>query len=1333
MIFNIDHNEAWIQAKLQQEGEQNLEVGPELSEIANKGRLGEFSDREITRGEIHHRDRRSAVRPLTRHLLSHYFNNKVTRSSETLTTQHGRVLEELLIFDDDNKRFSEKATHRSDGLTNQQTDLILRRKRVPNRETTDPFERAREADLPSYENVTDLALKAADTILYYFYELRDSDETSTLVLKKETIDLNQIFEDIKNDDVPDRNPIQQKLWEDLDILSNINFHFLVQLYRIHSMAIYARDFEPIHLREAISFSELRKTIDTGFPALKRRKKELRKSKQHLQKVQNQKKFELENKFISNSLSSIITLSSEQPLQSSSHEIGLVVTSANHMIDMTDGEYGIDVLRDINHDQWNDILNEPSLAESIFTTLSNSVYVQSVKFYRNLYGEDKDIRFTLLEDILLSTPTEHENGEYFKILTACALAVGMKRQLGDLHLTLDEFAARRVRDNGTTPENVRERRQSCVRDFCEKNDLVSHQFTIGELIHFYLRKIHNDSHGQSYAFSSVVDIALTTMGTLSRRPNLPGQFRTDSVQWNKRFLSDFETFYNPDSSENEKVRQRSDDRQMIQKSLRVLSSLDAKAAQRFLFQRQMHPLNPNFDPRADQIHLAYDAYYLRVGGAETLARVARQQSLAFARQLDQDNNEWGRDFEQALADPLFRWGTIGFGETDDHHAVSKKSVQKIVAAYDPEGLLQRNLAFVHVLRYFYTHSNHYNPLRVARTDEARQDLVALQDRILKNLNLRGVVNQNLPDKAYRPHQDFTRWIQALQSINPDFFEKLKTMVDQAPFRQVKLSFETFFLEVNETETFHYFLNPIQGQSKIMDFVGRIRSWTSGYHGRLLSRMQIFFDQDAIRQGKLGSDGVALHPEHPDILAHYEETVGLDHFHSSQGVYPYLVDAEQGTDDPRYQFTVDEAEQILSYLSRTGFTAYIPHWAFFIIEHRFSPASPVLLHQAFDALAKTRFPKHLMEEEFEKRGYLLAPYDPRVSQEDKERQEQLNILAQKCLRKLPRATAKSIRFDDPANPGIRAKILFGSHRPKRMNPRRLQRKISRFTSEEPVGPGQYYRYRRLSKRLRRTHEPEAIQAILDEGLRFRQIDYPKNTPFKPLFRGLLRYLITDRRLNESIETIAVSSADQTKGPLNFSALLVRWAKRNRIDLNEVFGKAFASHTPPGPIKDKYDQLVYIEEQIQFTESQIISWENIPDQDQESVIAELTKLRDKLHGDNGLLTKQQHLQRELIALFDDLPRESYDQQVIIQVVTYLYNAVRKQYLKEVLITGDEVSAGIIEDKLQTELIPERERLLRRSNGIMTGEIEDLDVQIEFLYSILAELEGTQYVNDYVPWTRE
>lgn len=634
MHLSIDKIEPWIKANLKQAGEPTHGVKSELDYLASGEKKA--GDEYITKPELLKRKYSTKGRPITTHLVSAYFKSKIIQKSITLSTANGTVLEEVLIYDDNDERIDRMIQNPSPA-GQVQKDMILRK--VPD-------------SLGDYDDIT-LEVKAkADAVLKFFYKYNLA--ADRFELRSKPLDLTDIFEKIKENRFPQHHPQEQDAWEKLNITQGLNLHFLVSLYRLHQMAVYSRqDLESeIDYRAAVQFDDLRNIIDSATPAVRRKK-----GKQYLKdkfdhKIRNQFYYELENKFITDTLSSLFNQSeaNDEP-QLPSEDLAMAVIEMNHLIDMTDGEYGLRVLRKISHTDWTRILGDFDLTQSIFTTLTQAVHVQSLRFYRRFYNEDTNINRKLTRTIL-----ERENPDkpWLNIISACSLSLGMKKQMDNLDV---------------------------------------------ELILKNIDLAHDKIDDKSYPYSSIIYVILNTFGELSQKQHMNATFREGAVRWCKKFLSEFESF--DDSN---------DGRKMLLKTQRVLISLDGQAAQEFLFEQLFDPLETNFNPREDK-QLAHNAYYAKVGGAEKLARVSGQKRLAFRRQLDQSTNEWGRDLEKRIReDAIFRLDVLQEAKTALQSA-GETSVQKIVSEYDPDGILQRNLAFIHVMRYIYSNRISFDPLDI----------------------------------------------------------------------------------------------------------------------------------------------------------------------------------------------------------------------------------------------------------------------------------------------------------------------------------------------------------------------------------------------------------------------------------------------------------------------------------------------------------------------------------------------------------------------------------------------------------------------------------------------
>lgn len=784
-------------------------------------------------------------------------------------------------------------------------------------------------------------------------------------------------------------------------------------------------------------------------------------------------------------------------------------------------------------------------------------------------------------------------------------------------------------------------------------------------------------------SSIVNVILESFATLPKRncaPNLLFQ----AFDWCCEFYQDFTTFHD-----------KSDlDRLAIARTQEVLMILNAEKAQSIFFQEALSPLSFDFNPRTN-LALAHNAYYRHIGAAQNLAFLSGNKKLAHQRKLDQSKNEWGRDMENRMRkDEIFRIDTLN----EDPLSPDR---------YDPDGILKRNLAFIHVLRFIYLQRDFFNPA-LDTADNAS---------FLNTLNIEKTIAVNFDDAHYKNDaKDFDTWLIQLRKNNPVFFDTIADLVCVVE-KDIRLSFEVFFMEANEVETYQYYLDPREGPIALIDFIGAIRSWTSGYQGRLLVRMQTFFIQDKIKADKQKKPNSYKRPEEYD--SDFAPFMTEERFEDANfGILPLLKEAENPTLNARLNFGVDEASKILFYFSQNGFAAYITDWLFYIIDHRFVDAAgneafgP--LEEAFAVLSKTKFPRELMEKEFEKRGYWPSPSD--VSSANTKRQSRLAVAANLCLSQLPSVNLRYYRFKDSPQQKTHSAITLTRFFDSDPNAKRTQKMIDDFTHSR-AQPGTYQRYRRQARRLLKTHDWEAIDAIVNAALHDVPVSYKTNAPLKPLFPGLIGHFITNDNLDKALHSIAVGNShdgDDLKA-IDFSAIMTRWAEKNHIDLNSAFGEAFQNYEVPPSISSIQDEIIAIKEEI-------ASWQRFRETD----LAAEKRLKE-LHKELDLKTRQRN------RMINDLASQpqSYGQQAIIQVITSVYNAVRRQYLREILISGGEITGQLIESFLEDNLLPKKERIFHLSTFLgdeeTKKELATLDRKIDFLIDVLSQVEEVEYFNDF------
>jgi len=1199
MAFNIDRDMPWVEAKLDLEratGAENASsqaLKTELDYLASGP--DHYGDQFITPFELFNRRRGDKVRSLTSRLVSSYMHNHIVRDDHVIFDETGSVIEKIIVYDNNDERFdlSDKNTKKSD-----QQDIILKEISV-NGQT-------------EYINITSDVRTTALEFLKRNYNLDKAN------------------------------------------LVEMNSHLIVCVYKLVLLERFGLSDTP---RNAVQFNDLRKIIDSATVPKNRKKNGVNgngypKSKAKEIKLRNQSNYEIENKFISDFLSREITLNSQSNSPTSEEELFLIVIEVNHLIDMTDGEYGLDLFKELNEAQWKLILDNFEVSHSIYTTIANAIYTQSLTFYRSFYEEDTKLEQYIVNDFIRDESCHPS----LRIIMASSVLLGLKSNLSDID--------------------------------------THNLFEI-------LNLMHDDNNGELYPFSSLVNITLNTLGELANE-RLSDRFVVDSsFEFCKRFDENFVTFSTG-----------RDDREMILKNLDVMQAIDPHRAQRYFFNKLMQPLNPEFNPRIDK-HLAHNAFYRNIGYSQSLAESSGMRKLAFDRKIDQDNNEWGRDLEKRIRDDeIFRLDVLkeaksALSQTD------QTTVEKIIQTYDPHTILRRNLAFIHVMRYYYVNSFSFD-----------------------ELSIESILSQSIDATYYEDKaHDFDDWLESVRTDSPNFFNLVKDQINDIPDREMKLPFEVFFMEANEVEIFQYYINPTEGPLALFNFVGKIRSWTSGYHGRLLVKMQAYMDQDTIRKDIEKNPQSYKRPEY--YYDHYEHLISEERFYDEDnGIIRILKEAENNSHDTDLNLSEDEALMILKHFSETSFSAYIPQWLFFIIDHRFidqdGNENLLIAQRAFEVLAQTKFPRHLMRNHFTSRGYL--------SENQSERDLILHSAAIKCLRKLPSKQALYIPFNNNNSLEIRNRVLFAGKRTKNILPERYEKLLTEFREFE-AKPGHYFDYKKQAKTLLKTHRIDALKTIVDQALIKKNVTYPANAPLKPVFKGIVGNLVTNETFETAIRDIATNEQNNGGGVssfFNFSKILINWAEKNHLNLNEVFGKAFDSYKPPEEIRLLQKEIKEIERQIRESENIIMQQKQLRTE-AGSTLPLLAIEEETLHGkdsDIGLyeLLERKTLERNrrIVALAEN--PSTFSDQAIMQIVTYTYNAVRQQFLMEVIISGGEVTAGLIEEYLENDLLPHKRNLLENSTQLTETErqkkLSQVNERIDFLMDTLAQMEGVEYFNDFNLW---
>lgn len=843
-------------------------------------------------------------------------------------------------------------------------------------------------------------------------------------------------------------------------------------------------------------------------------------------------------------------------------------------------------------------------------------------------------------------------------------------------------------------------------------------TLADVVFARLNALLTPVSERLYSHAALIESSLDAFGAIANASPETSPACRKAFAWCRDFYAGFGTFVDPSATPEERARQKDDDRRLILKAQSALSALSPEKARRIFFEQAFSPLDPSFDPRLEK-KFAHNAYYRSIGAAEQMAVLSGQRKLAFDRRLDEENNEWGRVAEKAVREnEIFR---LEFFK--EAHAASDpealKRVRETLSTFDPHGYLMRNLVFAHVLRRLYVRRGIFDPTFVP--DET------FNAEYVASFDFAEAIHYRIPTSVYETDaKGFDAWVIALKRGNPDFFARLKAAVSALPEGERELPIDTLFMEVNEVEFFQYEIDPDKGPTAILDFVGPIRSWTSGYHGRVLTRVRAFMDQDRIRRDKAARPDSYKRPE--DYYPDFAPAMCRERFELT--ILPILKAGENGSTLPELRFPASEAMLLLSYFDATGFSAYLPQWITFVIEHRFvnedGGENLAPLRKAFDLLAATRFPRDLMRGLFERRGYLE---DDAASPKKGARQAAVREAALACLKKLPDGEAIRPAYENGGTEPIRKKIRRAGAADIRILPTSYQDLKSEFTAET-VGPREYFDYRRQARDLLKTHKIDAIRAILEEAISDKSLEYPANAPLSPLFPGLIGRFVTNARLEKALYDIATSGSSSNKGLasiIDFSTIMIRWAKRNRVDLTKVFTEAFADYRVPERVRELQDLVVETRGLIAEADRRIASlktrrslsaaFSSLPDDGTTEGSLEGWEARKKIL-EKDLKRREKERDAAIVALSKDPSHMS--EQALFQLITSIYNAIRRQYLKEALIAGGESTARLVETHLEGTLIPEKRRLLASGpDGV--SALREIEKRIEFLTDVLAQMETT------------
>jgi hypothetical protein len=1253
MEFDIVRDRAWLETQLDAIGANGPDLDRELNYLANGPKA--VGDRYITPGELTFRRHAPLVRPVTAKFVSAFFKNGVTRERMAIGQASGGS-EDVSVYDDGDGVFETSGAPRGIG----QTDVFIRN------------------DGDRGEDITRDVLACANFVLVRCFTYDESSgkfvprdgPVDFMVLSEKIRALSEFPPSLEFDDG------RKQAWEILNATENLRIATLMTLYRFAKTAFESRNGRPPELARVIDFGEIRGMTEGG---------------------------EIENRCAASLLSSLLVESRINPAPGT-NILPLIAIHAAHVINATDGAYGIGVLQHFSAKQWTAVLEDPAEAKALSFALASALAPGGFSVTKDLHAsQGSDVERQLLNLLWSEGP---DLSPWFQSVVATAFLVARKSD--------PEFFNAAARGLAESPAAAEALRNDCVR-----LGIDADRATVADIVFGRLKILTEATHGNIYAHATLIEVVLDAFGDIAGAVPEGMPVRERAFEWCRGFYAGFGTFVDRSTPVETQARQKNDDRRLILKAQGALAALSPAKARRVFFEESFSPLDVSFDPRIDK-NLAHNAYYRRIGAAERMAALDGRAKLAFERRLDEENNEWGRVAEKAVREnEVFR---LEFFK-EAHAATDPDAldqVRKTLATFDPDGLLTRNLAFAHVLRCLYVQRKTFDPTFVPNAD--------FNAEYVSSLDLAGFIRTRIPTRVYETEaREFDAWIIGLKRDNPDFFTRLMAAVRALPEEQRRLPIDTLFMEVNEVEFFQYELDPDSGPTAMLDFVGTIRSWTSGYHGRVLTRMRAFMDQDAIRRDKAVNPGSYKRPEeyYPDFAA----SLSQERFEIT--ILPILKAGETGVTAPGTEFPEAEAMRLLSYFDGTGFSAYLPQWLMFIIEHRFTrengKESFAPLCKAFDLLAATKFPRKLMRELFEDRGYVARP-----DGSDPSRETVLYESALACLKNLPDKEPIQPFYDDGGIESVRKKILRAANVDLSLMPAPYGELKEKFTAKT-VGPGGYFKYRRQARDLLKTHKIDAIRTILDEALTDKELAYPANAPLRALFPGLIGLIVTNDRLERSLYAIATSSSSANKGAssiIDFSSIMIRWAGRNHVDLTDVFTEAFANYRVPERVGEAQNKVVKTRERIADVDREIADIHTrrslsaafaalpVGDGDDER-LKELKESKRILERELARLEEERNA--EIVALSRD--PSLMPEQALFQLITSIYNSIRRQYLKEVLITGGEPTARLIESYLADHLIPKKRELLD-DMGLperpeQTERLIDVEKRIAFLTDVLAQME--------------
>lgn len=739
--------------------------------------------------------------------------------------------------------------------------------------------------------------------------------------------------------------------------------------------------------------------------------------------------------------------------------------------------------------------------------------------------------------------------------------------------------------------------------------------------------------------------------------------------------------------------------------RVMEQISPGQAKDYFFSRVFAPLERDINPRENkkQVH---NSYYSHVGAAEVLARIAGQRSIAIRHHINQENNEWGRILEENIrTNEVLLLDMMGVGN------------DKIgTETYDPTGILQKNLAFVHVLRVLFhkIYRVWFDPLK---PPSAKQ-----MENFLDEASLAAMINTRIPANLYQSHpQKFDDWLIELKKNYPEFLAMLEKSVTKQVPQNIMLPVDVFFMEINETEFYQYDLEPTAAMPEFIRLISMLRSWTSGYHGRYLTRISAFFDQNEIQSRLAKGESVSA----SSYYSRYAHLMSRKRFELS--ILPILTPSKNqaGLD----LWSRDEALALIEGFEKNSFHHYLPGWLLQIIDHRFFDKNGqedfLPMQMAFDLLSRTPFSRDQMRSLFQQHGFIGTDVRPGRFQKH---QTLVQKLAWNCLKKMP----PSDLLNAPQPPQNRHQNIDKISPQNISVQKHAQISNTRFTKLEEQfvefipAPGSYRLYKQLAKQLLASGNPRAISLVLEAALSKRTVSFPKNAPLAPLIPGPIGQIVTHRMLNQVLANMTTVTAKRG-GSIFFSNLLLRWARQNGINLAQVLSEALSQYTTPQVLKEIQDQIVEIETSLIQLRQELGQLEEIKQADIPSNTAEDT-YHETLNRLSSLEFKKQELEQKREKKLTEIkidPLKASDQ-ALFQIINSIYNAIRKQYLKQILIAGRNETAVIVEAYLREVLIPKKNQQMAAQ--LDTGEnfrqplqreIQTTQSHIDFLFDVLVEVE--------------